>query len=968
MPKKTPIFQQEKFRQLLPKKHANDPAIQAFLIQLEKTFTELVASKTTVEHNLQLETIKTKQLEKNIVDLIGAQIAISNGTDYAVVYTDASGIIKSFNRGAEKMLGFSAADLVDKKTPDIFHSKLELQKVAEQLKLPSESTTYRDIFLQKSKSKSSETNTWTYVCKDGSLLKAQVSISAIKDDADNVTGFLNIANDITKNLENELALKISEDHYRNIVEKSSDIIYKADKKGFFIFVNPVAERVTGFSQKELIGKHFTDLIEESQRKDAKIFYRNQLENEIPNTYFEFQITTKSGEKKWIGQSVQLFEINGKIEINALASDITERKNNERKLIIQKKQYENILTNMNLGLIEVDLNDVIQYANPSFSALSGYTSQELIGKKVSDLFFNEDNKKTLIQKTQERVKGVSDSYEIAVNNKIGQKRIWMISGAPNYDEHGQLKGSIGIHLDITEKKQLEEELKIQKEKAESSAKAKAAFLANMSHEIRTPLNGIIGMLRELSYENSVQQQKKYIQNAATASQHLLSVLNSVLDISKIEAGELSLETEHFKLKDTLKSVKSIMSSKAREKGLFLWLDSHEVNNVTYIGDALRIRQVLLNLVGNAIKFTNKGGVYVDCKIKLNLNSTHVISITVEDTGIGIEESYQSHIFKKFSQEDESTSRNYGGTGLGMAITQEIVNLMKGSIEIRSKKNEGTTVEVVFELPIGQVEKIDSDIVPRMASDIRKTKVLLVEDNEFNREVACNSLKRYKCEVHQASNGEEAVEILKSTWFDVVLMDLQMPVMDGFVATRKIRNELGLKVPIIALTANAFKSELEKCLKYGMNGCVTKPFEEETLVAAIYKVLHSENETSSQSVRLKQKLNEEKNLFDIQKLRLLTGNDDNYLKKLILIFLEQSKKSRGELLEAYQLNDLDSIYKIAHRIKPSIDHVGISSLYEPIRKLEALSKSGENTEELKLLLFKITSTLEKVEPVMVNISFN
>jgi PAS domain S-box-containing protein len=643
-------------------------------------------------------------------------------------------------------------------------------------------------------------------------------------------------------------------------------------------------------------------------------------------------------------------------------DVTKKKVDEGHLLTQKEQYQRIISNMNLGLVEVDLEENICYVNPAFEKMSGYSASELIGKKTSGLFVNTSNEPTITMVRQKRMEGQADSYELNVLNKNGEERCWLISGAPNYDEDGRVRGSIGIHLDVSETKMIREELQIAKEKAETSSKAKASFLANMSHEIRTPLNGIIGMIRELTYEGDTDKQRRYIDNAFKASEHLLSVLNNVLDISKIEANELGLEKSNFRLGETLKNVKSIMSLRAREKGLFLWLDSREIKDFTYCGDSLRIRQIFFNLIGNAIKFTNTGGVYVECQVKAHKKHSHIISVTVEDTGVGMDEAFLLSLFNKFSQEDVSVSRRFGGTGLGMAITNELVQMMDGHINVKSKKNEGTQIEFIFELPFAIDEVNEPQDTPALPVEIAHTRVLLVEDNEFNLQVATNTLKRYKCVVTEAVNGLEALDLLRNSEFDIVLMDLQMPIMDGFEAARQIRQNLKSEIPIIALTANAFKSEVDECRAIGMNDYITKPYEEEKLIGTIYKILHPNQRNFVFEARprtaVEKKIPTEKKLYDLSKLKKLTGNNDDYYKRMIHIFIESSKQAIEELTTAMATNDLNTIHRTAHRIKPSLDHLGIVSLHQVIRSVETRSKTGENSALLAQEIHEVKSTLQEV----------
>ena len=1028
-----------------------------------------------------------KKFENKLLDLTIIQNAILNGTDYSIIYTDTNGIIKSFNQGAENMLGYTANEVIDIHSPGIFH---EIDEVVNKAKELSEELGYKikpgfDVFTVKSRTQSAETNEWTYIKKNGEKINVLLSVTSIKNSTNEIIGYLGIARNITIQKLAETELKLSSERYRNIVENSTDIIYKINEKGYFTYVNQVAERITGFNQNELISKHFTELVKDSYKKEAIIFYNRQVKNKKSTSYYEFPISTKSGEVKWIGQSVQLSQINTTdFELTALAIDITEKKKYELQLIdtnkrlellktlinntsdgiqvskengqmvyvnkeasarlgidrkqvsnyyvkdfekifkdpiawnkhvtevktkgtliiegenfniltnnsfpvevtvkfieidsvgyiiatsreiterkrieasikLQKEKYQNIIANMNLGLLEVDANENIQFVNPGFEFISGYKENELIGKNAHKLFVSESHENLVKSKTKLRTQGKSDMYEVPVRNKKGELKWWMISGAPNYDEKGNITGSIGIHLDITDQKQLELDLELSKSKAEESSKAKEAFLANMSHEIRTPLNAIIGMIRELSKEKLSDVQETYVQNTSIASQHLLSVLNNILDISKIEAGELQLDLHHFDLQKILNDVKSIMLAKCGEKSLFLKINHLENKNVFFIGDSSRFRQILLNLIGNAVKFTHSGGITVEYDVQDLHQGYQAVYISVNDTGVGMDESYLKNIFNKFSQEDSSTSRKYGGSGLGMSITKELIQLMNGSIEIKSKKNVGTTIYLKFLIPIGDSTKLlKEDIIP-LSNTSKLIEILLVEDNEFNRLVAGNTLNHFNCIVTEAVNGQEAINILKTgKKFDVILMDLQMPIMDGFESTTIIRNELKINTPIIALTANAFKSELEQCINLGMNDCVTKPFEEEKLINSIYKLTKFNVEAINTNQTIVQ--NNEK-LYNLHQLNIVSRDDHEYCKKMIGIFIEHTALSISQINESYLEKDLNAVYSVVHRIKPSIDLMGIESLKEPIRFIERNAKDLNDSEVLTKQINFLFMVLNKV----------
>lgn len=751
------------------------------------------------------------------------------------------------------------------------------------------------------------------------------------------------------------ALKKSEEKYRNIIERSTDVIYKTNRFGYFTFVNPVMERLTGFSAAELLNTHFTKLIRYDYRKTATSVYLQQIENKQATSYLELPIVTKSGTERWIGQSVQHTELSeGDFEMTALAIDITERRAAAKTIALREEKYRNIIANINMGLVEVDLHEIIRYCNQGFCDLSGYKRDELIGKNIVDILVSDSSKNLLTNKTKERSGGVSDIYEIEIKNKAGELRWWMVSGAPNYDDAGTLIGSIGIHLDITERKSLEQKLKISQKKAEESSKAKEAFLANMSHEIRTPLNAIIGMIRELSYENLSENQRHYVQNTSTASLHLLSVLNNILDISKIEAGEFQLEMQHFNLDEVLKNVVTIMKTSASEKNLYLNATVSPQINHTLVGDPTRIRQILLNLLGNAVKFTQTGGVTIDCKLEEENTQQQSLLLSIKDTGIGMGEKYVKNIFSKFSQEDVTTARNYGGTGLGMAITRELIQLMNGSIEVKSKRHEGTTITIKLVLPIGNEMKVENSAAYERNPKGTPVKVLLAEDNEFNRLVATRTLERNNCIVSIAVNGAEALELLQKEKFDVILMDLQMPVMDGIAATQSIRHTLQLKIPIIALSANAFKTESDHCLSIGMNDYVTKPFEEKVLMASIFKQINK-----SVSIENAEAISyASKKLYNMDELSLLSGGDKGYMEKLVEIFIRQTNSSLKQMKEALAAKDLQTVFQISHQMKPSIDGFHIDCLKMEVREIEKNAKEGIYSIKLEKLVHYADDILNRV----------
>ncbi|MBF2707566.1 PAS domain S-box protein [Flavobacterium soyangense] len=766
--------------------------------------------------------------------------------------------------------------------------------------------------------------------------------------------------DITQRMQNQKLLEQSEQRNSLIMNSSLNAIVNVDNEGKITFWNRQATNVFGWKSEDIMGKLLIETILPYQNKniyDAE--NRNRIRKDDDATlkkHIELIGIKQDGEELTMDCSIIPINQNGGNFFCLFIQDITEKKEAENIRKIQEEKYKNVIAHMNLGLLEVDNNEIIQYVNQSFANISGYEMIELMGKNSSDFFVFGDDFDAVKTKNKLKKQGALGICQLPIKNKKGELRWWAISGAPNFDSKGNVIGSIGIHLDITEQKQLELDLEKEKTKALESSKAKETFLANMSHEIRTPLNAIIGFLRELDKQEFTELQKKYVDNSSIASKHLLAIINNILDISKIEAGEMSLESEDFIFEKSISNVVTVLQPLLEQKGLDYNISiSNKIEKVLK-GDALRLQQILFNLVGNSIKFTSKGSISINCEVVDDSAHSQEIQISISDTGIGMEDSYMATIFNKFSQEDKAVTRKYGGTGLGLSITYELVKLMDGRIEIESKKNVGTTFHIYIKYPKGSNQFMDDMDIDDPVSSIDNISILLVEDNYLNRMVAQNSLQYYNCKVTEAENGVEAIEILKNNKFDVILMDIQMPEMGGIEATGIIRNQLNLSTPIIALTANAFKTEIDKCRKAGMDDYVTKPFEEDILIETIAK--HTTNKkTSIPKTVLPQGSSTSDQLYNLTSLLNLSRGNNEFVGKMIGVFVEQTTEVIEKISAAIPVDDFMEVNRLIHKIKPSVESLGITSIIKDIKLLEKIAKETKDKEQITTLFSVIKEVLEK-----------
>lgn len=603
-------------------------------------------------------------------------------------------------------------------------------------------------------------------------------------------------------------------------------------------------------------------------------------------------------------------------------------------------YEAVVEDGSDIIFIVDYSGKIRYHNASVKETLGYRSKSLIGKNFFDFILPEslDDFKRKFKISQKRA--YTEKVEFQFRCKDHSYRFLEFNAINLYHKTG-LEGLILDCRDITQRKKDETELvRLQK--------AKEQFLANISHEIRTPINGIAGMANLLGQGPSPEDRETYLNAIRHSAENLKVIINDILDLAAIESGKLRFERIAFNLKDLLPSLVSTFTYQAKEKKLSLDYRIDEKLNKILLGDPVRLNQILINLISNAVKFTHTGSIQISCTAEKEHRGTCWIRIEVTDTGVGIPEEKLNTIFESFSQADASVTRRYGGTGLGLTIVKQLVELQQGTIHVVSKEHVGSTFMVIIPYGIGKVKDLAQTSPGRdlALKDMKKShlRVLLVEDNDINRLYAKSILKNWQCYIDVAENGLVAIEKIKNNFYDVVLMDVQMPVMDGYEATKVIRMmSQSADVPIIALTANATLTDVEKCFTAGMNDYLPKPFTPEDLYSKLFDDLKIKP-TSQDKIPTSKTTGTKEVMYNLDYLRSVSGNNEEFIREMVSTFIQTVPGILEDMHQAMDKQDWTKLSRLAHQIKPSFTLMGLDALRTDIVFVEENSKMETNLSEV------------------------
>jgi PAS domain S-box-containing protein len=759
--------------------------------------------------------------------------------------------------------------------------------------------------------------------------------------------------------------------YKNLVENCGAGLLTTDLNGNITFINKRITSFTGFEPDEIIGKNYSSLVDTEWTNVINEKFKKQFLIRKSECCLEFPLRVKSGSIIWVEQTSVILSEEGEPKgFQCLVKDITDKKNVEeelKKIEQQREEYQfrlqSILDNTPLIVFIKDLEGKYLLANKSYRDAFQLTKEQIIGKTDFDLVSEENARR--YREIDEYVIREQKNTEVEETIQLGGEMTnLLIVKFPLFDKDNNIYGIGGIASDITERYLYGMHLIESKSKAEMAEQLQEEFLANMSHEIRTPMNGIIGMTNILLNTSMTDEQKDFLKVIKKSSDNLLVLINDILDLSKIKAGKLRIEKIDFRLRETLEHSINTFRCLIKEKGLTLRISVDLDVPDSLTGDPHRLNQILNNLISNAIKFTVKGEINLEIKAIQQENKEVDLLFCVADTGIGIAKEKLKTIFETFSQAETETSRKFGGSGLGLSITKKLIELQKGSIHVSSTPGEGTTFTFHIKYAIAnntvakQYGNVKQDTLKQ--DGLSGKRILIVEDNEANQKVIYHMLHNAGIEPDLADNGKVAIQLLEDGFeYDLIIMDLQMPEMDGFETTVYIRQKLNLNIPIIAMTASALRNEKIKCLEIGMNEYMNKPFVPSDLFRELRRFLLKSEEIETEETPVIAK-NESKKLYSLN--HLIEMDDMDCLCEVLQLFLDSVPMIMVEIKEAIIEERWEDVYKKSHKVKSSIGILQMGKLMSLISKVELDAKERKNLDEILPNFEKAEELFEKINPMI------
>lgn len=866
--------------------------------------------------------------------------SIVRATDDAIISKSIDSFITSWNRGAEKMFGYKAEEVTGKNISLIIPAEYIEEEAAMLKRLLNHEPVehYETVRIR----------------KDHTRINVALTISPIRDEAGTITGFCKVARDITDQKKDSYA--------RNLIEASLDPLITISAEGKITDVNEASVNITGISREKLKGTDFSDYFTEpvkAQEGYQQVFLKGFVSD------YPLTIRHRKGMLTDVLYNASLYKDNkgNVLGIFAAARDITSQR--------QTAHYARSLIEASLDpLVTIDPSGDIMDVNEAMIKATDRPREKLIGTNISVYFIEALKARQVCEKVF--AEGYIMNYPLTIID--GVLTDVLLNGSVYRDEQGEIIGAVMVARDITELKRIEKELteakvfaelaltiaedqKIKAEDAshiaEDAVKAKQQFLSNMSHEIRTPMNAIIGFTKVLLKTDFTESQKQYLMAIKMSGDALIVLINDILDLAKVDSGKMNFEQTPFKLASSISAMLHLFETKILEKNLGLLKEYDESIPAVLIGDPVRLHQVIMNLLSNAVKFTAKGKITVCVKMVSEKEDEVQVEFSVKDTGIGIAENKLGKIFENFQQASSGTSRLYGGTGLGLAIVKQLVEPQGGHIHVTSELGVGSTFG--FTLPFKKTTEEAAPETELLLPDdsFGNVRVLVVEDIALNQLLMKTLLDDFGFTGDIANNGKVAVELLQHHTYDVILMDLQMPEMNGFEATEFIRTKLQLQIPIIALTADVTTTDLAKCKSVGMNDYIAKPVDEKLLYTKIVALVKKTGQQKpGRETWNNADMDKQLRYTDLDYLNLRTKSNPKLMKEMIALYLEQTPPLISAMKLSFRDKDWKSLYSAVHKMIPSFAIMGISIDFENMaKKIQEFASTQLDQDGMPALVLQV-----------------
>jgi PAS domain S-box-containing protein len=929
------------FRPTLDKLRSNNSKLLRLNRRLVTSNNSLAASeeeiRTHLEQISELQTI-VEARERQLRELV------ETATDM-IYELDEAGTFSYVNPVLESTTGYSRKELLAKKYWDLIDASQRQSVVKfyiEQRQNRTETSSLRLLIVTKAGKQIWVDQNVRMFFKDGWAYKVSV-----------------VARDVTRLREAEQRVEESEHLFRTLAENAPVGIFQANPQGKCIYVNKRWCKVSGLTEEQSLDDGWAAAFAPDDRTRIIQGWNNAIAN---NQEFEMELkfqtpNTVDGVTWANARAITLRDDKSNITgFLGTVIDITALKTAQQKLTESEKLYRLLATNSKdlITLYRADDSATRVFISPSVKDILGYSPEELIGRSPFEIIIDDDVKRMQDHTHRVTLSGRPAAVEYRIRRKDGSI-IWMESNShPFFDADGNMIGFQTSAREITQRKEFERELILAKERAEDATKTKSQFLSMMSHEIRTPMNAIIGLSNLLLGDNPRQDQVDSLELLKFSGHNLLAILNDILDFSKIEANKITLEHIDFDLNQSIENIVKMMQPKADEKGITIeyTLDPRLPKEVK--ADPVRLSQVMTNLISNAVKFTEKGTVSVEVKHgvpsqQANGLEYYFYDFRIRDSGIGIPEEKLQSIFESFSQAASDTTRKFGGTGLGLTITRRLINLMGSDIHVTSKLGEGSDFHFTLKLEKGKVVKRAPKAADKTKNILqgRKILVLLVEDNRVNQVVATNFFRRWGVQYDIANNGKEAVDMVTRKMYDMVFMDLQMPEMDGYQATKTIRqmkDSYFKKLPIVALTASAMTSMRDKVIASGMTDFMTKPFQPEDLQQLILKYTSPEKSEGMAST------------FS-DTLDMYTEGNMDFKKELIGHLMKNIDELQSSLHVSLKAKDSKPFQEAAHKCRTTLTMLGDHELLNVVEEVKDALEHQRNGTLSTILDQKFTKLVKE-----------